>query len=44
VETILAIKKDISEIHLEIKQHTKLVEEEARIMKPKVGTKPLVVV
>ncbi len=44
METISIIEKDVSEIHLEIEQQTKLMEEEVRTTKPKVGIEPLVVV
>jgi hypothetical protein len=44
VESILTIKEEVSKIQpLEIEPHTKLVEEEVRTAKTKVGTKPLVV-
>ncbi len=44
MEIIPTIEKEVSNIqHLEIKSHTKLVKEEVRIAKPKMGTKPLIV-
>ncbi len=44
MEIIPKIKKEVSKIqHLEIEPHIKLVEEEVKTTKPKMGTKPLVV-
>ncbi len=44
MEIIPTIEKEVSNIqHLEIKSHIKLVKEEVRIAKPKMGTKPLIV-
>jgi hypothetical protein len=45
MNTILAIEEEVSKIQpLEVEPHTKLVEEEVKTTKPKVGIEPLVVV